>query len=95
MGAERFHGRVRDGFVCVTLAIPTKSHRTDVVLLQCVCFFREITTPHTICFVLNRIEFFIFITIYLGVEFVTIKPMERLVPVSYRGYPPSTSGLST
>jgi len=31
----------------------------------------------------------------LGVEFVTIKPMERLVPVSYRGYPPSTSGLST
>ena len=95
MGAERFHGRVRDGFVCVTLAIPTKSHRTDVVLLQCVCLFREITTPHTIRFVLNRIEFFIFITIFLGVEFVTIKPMERLVPVSYRGYPPSTSGLST
>ena len=50
IGAERFHGRVRDGFVCVTLAIPTKSHRTDVVCASsmCVCLFREITTSHTI-----------------------------------------------
>ena len=49
MGAERFHGRVRDGFVCVTLAIPTKSHRTEFVLLLLIlCLFREITTSHTI-----------------------------------------------
>ena len=80
--------------MCVTLAIPTKSHRTEFMLLFLISLFREITTSHTIRFELYRV-FYSFITIYLGVEFVTIKPMERLVPVSYRGYPPSTSGLST
>ena len=55
IGAERFHGRVRDGFVCVTLAIPTKSHRTEFMLLFLISLFREITTSHTIRFELYRV----------------------------------------
>ncbi len=38
IGAERFHGRVRDGFGCFTLAIPTKSFRKAFPLVFFVPF---------------------------------------------------------
>ncbi len=80
IGAEGFHGRVRDGIGCRPLARSTRSSKTRTHLLG----FSEL-------FVVGCNELH---AVGLPLR-VKIKPIERLVPVSFTGYPASTPGLST
>ena len=83
IGAEGFHGRVRDGIGWGTLAMTTRSsQRTAPVLLG---FTLRLSIADHACaasgLVLRTVAVF--------------KPIEPLVPVSYTHYCASTPGLST
>ena len=85
MGAEAFHGRVRNGIGCGRLAKTTRSANC----IRGSWIFEEIRAPFVAADLARR-----------GRRdehgrMRTIKPIGRLVPVSFTGYPASTSGLST
>src|SRR3984893_6206149 len=100
IGAEGFHGRVRDGIGCLA---PRYGHQAGqaplwVVPLWVVGRGGDVTGKGSVCMGGRR-------SWALGAErgggarrdrgCAGVKPIERLVPVSCAGCPASTSGLST
>ena len=97
IGAEGFHGRVRDGIGCRLLAIITRSSKPSCDLPGRFDRASGFSDPNARLFCM-----FIFASVgrgyvcRLGLPLrVRIKPIERLVPVSFMRYRTSTPGLST
>jgi hypothetical protein len=93
IGAVRFHVRVRDGIVCFTHAITTKSVK-QALCLQTRCIDKQILflgygNNLKLSLYCYRIS-----TVYSKTS-ANFKSIELLVPVSYTRYRASTPGLST
>ena len=92
IGAEGFHGRVRNGIGCRPLAMTTRSPKrsarillaTAHAVLESFCTFVKLAT-------IGRPEN----DVSEPARAVLSKPFERLGPVSYTRYRASTPGLST
>src|ERR1700689_4269927 len=90
IGAEGFHGRVRDGIGCIT---PRNSHQ----VIQGLCWVSALLWMGVIRGVVFGLSG-LGAGVYRCVRrywLVGIKPIERLVPVSSAHCCASTSGLST
>ena len=85
IGAEGFHGRVRDGIGWGTLAITTRSSK------QMPATGRRLPASRVLCLLPIRRPT---LRAYPCAR-ARLKPIEPLVPVSYTRYRASTPGLST
>jgi hypothetical protein len=85
IGAEGLHGRVRNGIGCIPLAITTRSTQRANASYRTGMFLKMLLCfckrPRMAGLPLHTMQ--------------AIKPIERLVPVSFTHYCASTPGLST
>ena len=102
IGAEGFHGRVRNGIGCIA---PRYGHQTKAKTVHVLARYVYYLWEHFIELLASVHLFYIariLTVVVAGDRFssvlpleLSVKPIERLVPVSFTHYCASTPGLST